>query len=370
MNIPIEEVQALASIIKGNTSIINTVNSPQMMIALLTNYPEFEPLLSDEKVLWLNRYIDPYSSITTPENKEKHLLCSYTNFQNETIVRMNMLGTIAFLYQAIEEHGLKDTDCHIKEVSEEKMKEREVIKGFLDHLFKYNPDRHIKDCYEAFKDKELNDENRRFLCPEKVSKELATLPPAELFINYERYFSLYFNEIYGLTNRVFGLTSRVDFALIPYMIGTLEEIDAFEKQYGGDLRVNTKVVKMGAWTAIGPWRQNSKNVKFKVDRASNEVLDINRMMKRMDHDKFKEQMLKQKMNKIKKERPLNPEDIEALKRYHENMGTSDVVKEALSTDPTPLNADEEGLQYDVIVSDVKTKRVDVGKLKLDEYIHT
>ena len=90
-------------------------------------------LSNHQKVLQLSEFVDPYNNITF--SKDKFALISYTNLQSEALMRMQMLGIISYLFQSLEEYGLKDTDCYVKEVTDEEwIKKRETVKEFLTYM--------------------------------------------------------------------------------------------------------------------------------------------------------------------------------------------------------------------------------------------
>jgi hypothetical protein len=126
--------------------------------------------------------------------------------------------------------------------------------------------------------------NKLYLIPESVRKELRpiieNLPSADLFANYDRFRSFYYNEIYGLVNTIFGFSNKLDFGIIPYMIGTDAEIEAFQKEYEGDIRVRTNEVRVGTWTMLGPFRQNNENIRFRIEGkdATNIDTSVNRVL--------------------------------------------------------------------------------------------
>jgi hypothetical protein len=268
------------------------------------------------------------------------------------------------MYQGIEEHGLEDTESFIKpEVSEQVKAERAVIKGFLDHIFQYDPNRHIRACYKTYKDKEMNLRDTRYLIPSDVQKELRPLiensPSVDLFSNYNRFYNLYYNEIFGLTYKLFGFDGAVDFAINPYAFGTKEELEKWQEEHEQEMRVKTSLVKAGHWTCIAPYRENNANVKYRIDKKDAAIIDINKAMNNTNYDKIRNEMTKMKAEKMQEKVNLTQEDKTALSSYGENMGIEDIIEGAL--EPKGELPDD-ALEYQVIVHDAATGKTQEGAL--------
>lgn len=348
-------------LIKDDKSKINTVNDMKFLTFMLKTYPEYEEYLDNDKLLRLSRYLDYYNNISS-KNEDEELLLSYTNFQNETIVRMQMMGVISFLFQGVEEYGLKSTDMYIKkDVTPEVLAKREVVKDFLMDMFEYNPLKHVRDCYSDFKDK-MTDEKKSELkssIPEVLHPTLDHLASADIFANYDRFFSMYFNELYGLTNKLFGFSEKLSFGINPYVVGNVKDIEKFEEENEQDLKIRTHSIKMCNWTFLGPWRQNSNNVKYRI-AGGDETIDVNKALRQTDYGKLRNEMVRLKTENMKKESDLTDEDKQALKRYGENLGISDVIEEAINAQNTEVPDD--ALEYGVIVHDAQTGKTTEGKL--------
>lgn len=425
-----EDIEDFYYLVKEDTSILNNVVDYKFLLAFIRVHPEFIEDLEDETVLKMSNFADPYNNQLEEDTDEK-LSFSYINFKNETIMRMQMLGVIAYMYQSVQEYGLKTSDMY---VDQKKMNDPELIEKkkhiteFLDYIFKYDPLRHVKDCYAEYKDKEMSLKNKKLLIPPKVTKEITKMmtdpvhnpvayeevvrkefikevekgklkdtsadfiqymkdqktpekasnvlssitanafPPIDLFSNYDRFFNLYFNEIYGLTHLMFGLSSKINFAINPYKVLESEkECEKFEEQIGPSLTVPITSVHMNSWTYLGPWRQNSANVRFQLDTKSKEVIDVNRMMQTPNYNKVRNEMVKKKTQAIKKERELTEEDKRALRAYGENMGMSDLIEDAMNTESEDLPDD--ALEYNVIHVDAATGETNTGRLHLKDKVY-
>jgi len=356
--------------------ILNSIDNMEFLSLLLKTFPDRDYIenLRPKKVEELNRYLDPYSSLVTEHNKDQKLLFAYTNLKNETIIRMEMFGVIAYLFQSVNEYGLSGTDKLVKpdkDLDEETRKNKEIIYNHLLDVFKYDPLKHVRSCYSAYKDKEMNLKNQLFIMPENIRKELRpiveNLPSADLFAHYDRFRSFYYNEIYGLVNHIFGLSNKLDFKLIPYMIGTDDEIERFQKEHGGDMRIKTSVVKVGTWSMLGPFRQNSENIKFRIEGNDETTIDanVNRIMRTVNKEKLTNEINALRAKRIQDQNNLSSENKEALHRYGDMIGISDIITEALNEKG---ELPDDAIEYGVIVHDAATGETQEGKLFLKDRV--
>ena len=347
------------------SKILNNLKDIQLLVEVLRRYPNYSELLTQTNLDKISLYLDRYSSVITAENKDKWLLFSYTNLQEEVWAKMNMFGVISFMFQKITEHGLEDTDGYVKKESdlpEEIINERKIIHKFLMNIFKYDPDKHVKAAYAEFKDKEINLQNKKFILPKEV---LNNIPSADIFSAYNRYFELYFNEIYGLTYKAFSLTPALDFAINPYFMGTKQEVEEFQKKYEKELKVKCHEVKSGPWTCIAPFRQNRSNVKYCIDQEDAKYIDVNKMMDSTQYDKLRNDFIKQHAKKMQDKADLTDKDKEAIKTMGENMGHSDIVNMALE-DKGELPDD--AVEYKTIIHDCATGEIKTGSYYSKEII--
>lgn len=358
-----KEVDDFLLILRDNPSIIQTVNNVQFLSLLSIKNPDLLEHLTDQQVEALNRHIDPYSSIKTKDNKDKFLLFSYTNYKSETLARMNMLATTAFLFQAVNEYGLNPEDFYNKPMPEMEEK-RAVIREFLTHLFKYDPNKHIQSCYSEFVNQEINSPNEKYMIPEALKPAIENILPEDLFSSYDRFYRKYFNEVYGLSHKIWGLSEQIDFKINPYFCGTITEIEDFEKKYSGDIRVKTSVARMGHYTCVGPFRQNDKNCTYAV-QSDPTAPDINKLMKVGDYEKIRNAITKKKVQASQKKQGFTPEDEEAIERYKNSMGVQDMID---ALDDAEEEANE--IQYKVIVHDVASGQTTVKNLNTEEFVHT
>lgn len=420
-----KEIDDFHLIVKENPSILEKIDDLYFLTSFLSVYPDYIDELSDAKMTKLGEFTDPYNNELGDDSGE-HLLVSYTNYKNETFMRMHMLGVIAYTRQCLAEYGLKTSDMYVNqkklEDDKELMEKKEHIKEFLDHVFQYDPSRHIKDCYSEYKDKEMSLKGRKMLFPENVKKEVqemfdeprhsafaeleqdlasfqelgggsaeefvqfvkdqktvdaATgvlsnitaygLPSADLFSNYDRFHNMYFNEIYGLSHLLWGLSPKINFAMIPLKVSSDEaKLREYEDGIGSKLKTAIASVRMNNWSFLGPWRQNAENIRFQISNKDKETIDVNRMMQAPDHNKLRNQMVLKKTEALKKERPLTEEDKRSLKEYGENMGYQDIINEAINTNSEDLPDD--ALEYNMLIVDAATGESKTGNLHLKDRV--
>lgn len=352
-----EEIETFYQYIVDQPKFVNKITNVKFLVAFLHTHPEFEEYLTDENIKKFARALDPIGNNIGPSSDEK-LMFAHINLGQEYYRLEGMLAVISYLFQCEKEWGSDDTDMYVKKKKDEKIKkEQKIIKKFLNHNFKYNPHRHIMECFTKYKDQELTKEKRKFVSVD-LEKLGMPMPPADLFAQFRRFADFYHNEISGLTYELFGLEESVlEFAIRPYLwTSSDEEIDKFYDTYGDMILHKVDVIPTNRWTMIGPWRENKENVKINVNERDKRHIDPNRILESMNSQDIYNKIL---ARKAKKKREESGADPDLIKKYNESMGVSDILEEAMNDDEEDV---ENLYEYPVIHIDAKTGEEKKGKL--------
>ena len=151
--------------------------------------------LTEEELTTYYRKLNPYGRII--EGSDKILTFSYTNLREEYMKKLLLTGMVGFLNRACDEYlvpdGLKiipvydylknpslidefSKDWQMnpkleKELADNKkaMEKRVIIKEWLEDLFQYNPDVHVRSVYKP--------------CPKDIARNVIDTPAANLAIS-------------------------------------------------------------------------------------------------------------------------------------------------------------------------------------------
>jgi hypothetical protein len=151
--------------------------------------------LTEEEIIEYRRQLNPYGRIIA--GSDKILTFSYTNLKEKYMEKLLMTGLIGYLNRACDEYHVPDgipvipvydfvqkpelleeyhqdwniTDAAAKDIQENRewMYKRVIIKEFLEEMFQYNPDKHVRSVYKPQ--------------PKDVARGIIDTPAANLAIN-------------------------------------------------------------------------------------------------------------------------------------------------------------------------------------------
>jgi hypothetical protein len=137
--------------------------------------PEALEGLTEEELIEYRKLLNPYGR--TIQGADKHLTFSFTNLSEKYIQKLNMTGMIGFLNQMCDEWKIPDagiptvavsdylkdpslitsfsknwtiTDKMARDIetNKQQMAKRVIVKEFLNDMFQYNPNVHVKSVYK------------------------------------------------------------------------------------------------------------------------------------------------------------------------------------------------------------------------------
>lgn len=233
--------------------------------------------------------------------------------------------------------GVKQT-LGIEVTKEEKTDEwKDQMEEFLNSLFKYNPDNHVRCAYYPNYNKKMVREVRTQEDREKweddVKKhreevqekyERTVIPPQDTFFRMNRYIDNNYEAIRQATDDIYDVTpgSEHAFAPLKFFKGKPEEVQKnfqkFKEMYNDEFDLDLFLLNMGNWTMIDSWEANRDKIDFYsekteivkriIDRSKQDARDGKKLMEKritkgskdVKKDEDFEHYLDAKPNKIEK----------------------------------------------------------------------
>jgi len=287
--------------------------------------------LSDEEVLELRKQLNPYGR--TIEGSNKILTYSYTDLQFEYTKKLITTTMVGFLNRMCDEwrvpDGIPIVPVHdyvkdpskldefeksltnpaslMKEIEENRatMQKRVIIKDFLEDMFQYNPDMHVRSAYKPnIKDderniintpagslaiKELRRKNHEFdedmLIYEreqalkskmgtecKPSDRIVTevtkyvtemIPPVDTFHRFQYYYDSNYEELRAIVSDIYCDKPCFETAINPYdWHETDDDADAFINKHKDEVISTIFKAHSGKWNIFSPYKKVRESMKY------------------------------------------------------------------------------------------------------------
>lgn len=225
----------------------------------------------------------------------------------------------------------------IDTTKEEKLDEwKDQAETFLNSLFKYNPDNHVRCSYypnynkkmvrpvKTQKDREQWEDDVKKHREEVQEKyERSVIPPQDTFFRMDRYIDNNYEALRQATEDIYDVTPGMEHAFAPlkHFKGKLEEVQKhfqkFKEMYNDEFDLDVFLLNMGNWTMIDSWEANRDKIDFYsdkteiikriIDRSKQDARDGKKLMekratkgKAVERDEDFEHYLDAKPNKIDK----------------------------------------------------------------------
>lgn len=287
--------------------------------------------LSDEEVLELRKQLNPYGR--TIEGSNKILTYSYTDLQFEYTKKLITTTMVGFLNRMCDEwrvpDGIPIVPVHdylkdpskldefekslnnpaglMKEIEENRatMQKRVIIKDFLEDMFQYNPDMHVRSAYKPnIKDderniintpagslaiRELRRKNHEFdedmLIYEreqalkskmgaecKPSDRIVTevtkyvtemIPPVDTFHRFQYYYDSNYEELRAIVSDIYCDKPCFETAINPYdWHETDDDADAFINKHKDEVISTIFKAHSGKWNIFSPYKKVRESMKY------------------------------------------------------------------------------------------------------------
>lgn len=350
--------------------------------------------MNDEEILELRKKLNPYGR--TIEGSDKVLTFSYTDLRHSYLKRMVVTTLIGFLNRMCDEwkvpagipvipvydylqnpsklddfeKTLKDPSILRNDLDENKklMKKRVIIKEFLEDMFQYNPDTHVRSSYRPNtndsdrniidtpagnlaiyqlrkKDSEFNNDwilYERTLVSKKNQNEEVSLksksstdqknsteledqkekiiskvrkyctemiPPDDIFHKYQYYYDSNYEELKEIVNDLYCEKPELEAALNPYQWhDTEDDADKFIDKHKNEVISTIFKGHSGKWNIFAPYKQVRESMRYFNDKT--QVLEeIAKQIERdskLGSDLMKKRIKVKKLKNIKEEGPDDP----------------------------------------------------------------
>jgi hypothetical protein len=356
--------------------------------------------MPDEDVLQLRKEMNPYGR--TIEGSDKILVFSYTDLRKKYLEKLMTTAMIGFLNRMCNEYlvpdGLPAVDVHawLKDPSLlsppagatpdvlaayaanlEGMKKRVVIKEFLEDMFQYDPDVHVKPGYVPNPD----DKSRRVVksaaarraiqrrgltnvdfklkmsgqdinkaAAAAESKDAATedssapdgvlemLPPKDTFFRFRNYLEVNYEAMLRATNDLYAEKPDLDTAINPYAwFNTVEEADAFIDKHRNEVIASVMKAHSGKWNLFGDYKCVIDSVRFFNDKTVvlEEIFKQQEEDAKLGVDLMKKRIVRKKQDNV---RENGPDDEAFLKWKKENSALKEIKEGSGLSEDLPDNA--------------------------------
>jgi hypothetical protein len=427
--------------------------------------------LTEDQVTGLRKKLNPYGS--TINGKDDLTCMSVTNLSEQYMKRFLMTSLIGFLYRQCDEYELDDGEppCHLDDYDAfmlkytdavesakdsrewldefltlfnggafteemlsgeqkaerlihrriisrgEGFKKRLVVRQFLDGLFQFNPDKHVRSAYSSnpldpervapaqIKTRKTNplkkisigksgsvlkiDNTNKIkpepepepeLEPEPENRSNNTfvnhIPPADVFHRWTYYTDSNYEEVRTAVCDLYADKPDFEFAINPYdRFNSKEEAENFVLKHKNETIADIVTLHNNKWNLLGSFKKNRERVNFYNEKT--EVIE--EIFKQLERDTRLGAELMRKRVKRKKKINVNesgpdPEEFRQYKKDNpssfENMGAEDVSRENIGSGDAgegTLFKTHEDCPYDAIQVDVFDVRSGGQSVKKSEF---
>ena len=312
--------------------------------------------ISDEKFEELFNKLNPYKHVI--QESTDVISFSYTNLRQEYIKKLIITGFVGFLNRMCDEWNVP-TNCtavpvydyyknpeqydkpfedNLDKFSEEtrrdyfynkeKMKERYIVKKFLEDMFQFSPDNHVRSSYDPNKndvyreivkneasETALKTENDQGIKIDEYKKEhqedyhYNMIPPRDTFYRFETYFEGNYNAIAKACHDIYADKPGLEIAFNPHKAHkTLEEAEEFMMKHRKTATMPIFTAQCGKWNIITPYEEMIKNRKLFDEK--NSILDTLFKSREKDQEMAKE-LLNRRVKDTKKSSAKFEDDEES-----------------------------------------------------------
>lgn len=213
------------------------VDEIKILINKIKENPENIKDLSDEQVIKLARNF-PYGNIKH-EPKNKYTCFSISNLKDEYLKYLHTTSIVSFIYRMLDEYNGTD--------------DKTDIKNFIDSIFEFNPDYHVKQD---------NKENKDFVFNKEFKKKSINIPK-DTFYRYSNYLEINYDYMRSITDKIYPYKDDLDFCINVYdTFDTLESAKEFTRKHEDEFVHSVMTLENNNWTFLGSFKENRERVEF------------------------------------------------------------------------------------------------------------
>jgi hypothetical protein len=368
--------------------------------------------MSEDDILNLRKKLNPYGR--TIEGSNKILTYSYTDLRHEYLKKIILTSIIGFLNRMCDEwkvpegipvipvydyvqnpekldefeKTLSDPEIMRKEINlnKEYMAKRVVIKEFLEDMFQYNPDYHVRSAYNPnisdperniidtpaghLAIHELKKKNPVFAeqwllynrslelkkstgSEETTSKETVIsqvknyctkmIPPVDIYHRIQYYYDSNYEELKEIVNNLYCDKPDLETALNPYSWhDTDEQADEFINKHKDEVISTIFKAHSGKWNISAPYKKVRESMRFfnKKTQVLEEIAKQIESDAKLGADLMKKRVLVTKKKNIVNEGPDDPSFLKWKKSNNtlKDMGAETLNEKDYADDECPENA--------------------------------
>ena len=266
---------------------------------------------------------------------------------------------------------------------------RIVARQFIDYLFQFNPDLHVRSAYASNpldperapisgvtpkvplseNDEKIEEDASKAFKAFKASKTPKTpnsshstrhIPPADVFHRWTYYSDNNFEEIRSAVTDIYADKPDFEYAVLPYgEFSNKEEADKFVNKHRDEVIADLVTLTKGKWNLMGAFKANRERINFYNDKTA----VVEALLKQVEEDKkLGADLMRKRVERVKKKNiaEYGPDDAEFLERYRkdqannqaEQMGAEDVARVGVKSKETHTFAVHEECPYDAVQVDV------------------
>jgi len=272
-------------------------------------------------------------------------------------------------------------------------KKRLVVRKFLDDLFQFNPDKHVRSAYcsnpldpervepaqmkknNTPKTKKIIGKSGAVMTIEKKeevdvddveeaeekrsnSKFVKHIPPADIFHRWTYYTDSNYEEVRTAVQDLYVEKPDLEFAVNPYgQFDSQEESEKFVQKHKNEVIADILTLHNSKWNLTGSFKENRDRINFYNEKT--EVIE--QIFKQLEQDKklgadLMRKRVKRKKKKNVEESGPEPEKFRQYRKDNpsgfENMGAEDLSNKDSSADTDVSFKVHEECPYDAIQVDV------------------
>ena len=339
-------------------------NNIQEIIDKLTNGDIDVESMSKDEVQNIRGTLNPLSRAIKLDGAPKYYAYSLINLREEYLKKFLMTSLISFLYRMNDEHGVPEGDyvIHTEKLDKEKTIDNYIrenssvvngelrvevkpekkagvsggenfsqeesnanklrrifVKEFLDSMFEFNPDEHVRSAYHKnnadpervpldVKKKtgaEASSTSSASTEQEKQQREydraVEHIPPADVFNKFKCYTDSHYDALRFAVNDIYCEKPDLDYVLIVYNeFATKDEYNNFVHKHEDDLMTEIRCATQNQWTFQAAFRENREREQFysKNTRVLQEMLENAEKNQKLGKDLLAKRIKKKKQQNV------------------------------------------------------------------------
>lgn len=254
-----------------------------------------------------------------------------------------------------------------------KKAKRSHIKEFLDSMFEFNPDKHVRRAKEKLVKADLANDASAIV-------QSATEIPLDTFHRYKFYTDVNYEKIMNTVSVLYSVQPDIHYAVNPYEVfddsdkeTAQQKADKFISKHQRNVITDILCLTTGKWNLIGPFSKNRERVNFLNDNTKiiEGIFKQSEIDSQLGEDLMKKRVLLKKKENASREGAVHPNFLAYSKENISAAGASasevsaDKIKHAeeLRTDLKVVD-ELDALEVKVITLDPGNKTVSTS------YFHT